>query len=227
MNLFGWVLLLAVAAVAVADARLATRHRRAAPALGPAVAALLLAAFAWLAHAEAGWPGRLLLLGLLVTLASGPLLRRSGAAGGLTVAALAVTLTARLLFVAAVVTLPDRPHPGVLPGSVVAALVVVGGLGLAGLGFGSLRRLTGEPAARGVVTAYGVVVLGGVVLAAWQAVPMASAGLFALVGADLALGWSWLSRTPVPRAVPVAGLLVRHLGTALVVVGVVRPDLLS
>lgn len=227
MNLFGWVLLLAVAVVAVADGRLATRHPRAALALGPSVAAVLLASFAWLAHAEAGWPGRLLLLGLLATLVSGPLLRRSEAAAVVPVRALAVTLVARVLFVAAVVALPTRRRQGVLPGSLVAALVVLAGLGLGALALWYLRRLGGDPRTRGVVTAYGVLVLGGMALAAWQAMPMAAAGLYALAGADLALGWSWLSRTPVPRAVPVVGLVLRHLGTALVVVGVVRPDLVS
>lgn len=54
---------------------------------------------------------------------------------------------------------------------------------------------------------------------------LTAVGLYALAVADLVLGWSWLSRRGVPQQLLVAGLLVRHLGTALVVVGVVRPDL--
>ncbi len=164
MNLFGWVLLGAVAAVAVVDARVALRQRQAAPALGPSVAVVLLAAFAWLAHAEATGAGRLLLLALLLTLVGEPLLRRAQEAGRQTVSALAATFLARLLVVGASLALPGNGRGPT--GPTVLGLLLA--LAVGGAALWRLRARAGDPAARGVVTAYGVVALAGVALVVWH-----------------------------------------------------------
>ena len=64
----------------------------------------------------------------------------------------------------------------------------------------------------------------GAALAAWHGVVLAAAGLGALTVADLLVRRVRLGRG-VPHPAVVTALLLGHLGTVLVVVGVVRPDL--
>ena len=65
MNVFGWVLLLAVAVAALADRAAVVRRSRTLEQLTKPAVIVLLIAFAWLSHAEAAASGRWLLLARL------------------------------------------------------------------------------------------------------------------------------------------------------------------
>ncbi len=74
VNVFGWVLLLAVVVAAVGDWAAVVRRDRSLEQLTKPAVIVLLLAFAWLSHAEAVASGRWLLLGLLLSLAGDALL---------------------------------------------------------------------------------------------------------------------------------------------------------
>lgn len=226
MNVFGWVLLAAVAVAAGADVRSVARgsgglERPAAPAVP-----VLLGLWAWLAHAETTTPGRLLLVALLAWLVGDVLLLTPAGPAAGPIARLVGHVAALL----GVLALPTRAA-----GWPAGVLVVL--LGAAAVVAVRRRALAAERSVAGVATAYGVVLVLAAALAWWRGAVLPASGLTLLAVGDLLLAAARVAGPatrgavdrPVGRgrALPVVVTLAHHGGASLVVLGLVRPDLVG
>ncbi len=214
MNIFGWVLLAALAAVALADWVAVARADRAAERLAKPAFMVLLLAFAWLLHADEVPQGRWLLAGLALCLVGDVLLLDSEVERrfrlGLTVFLLA--------HVAYLVALVEMPHASPLwPGVVLVGLVLV--LALAG-GLVPLARR--DPATGGPPTAYGVVLAGFAGYAWFSGHLLLGIGASLFVVSDALIGFTRFVRDFARSHVVV--MVTYHVAQLLIVVGVLRPD---
>ena len=216
VNSYGWVLLAAVAAAAAGDWYAVARRRRdLETVLKPAVMVLLVA-FAWLIHADGVTWGRWLLAGLVLCLVGDVvLLRESDRAFGL---GLAAFLLGHVAYVGAVLTMP-RGDP--LWVGVVAVVLAVAGV----VGAGLLPLALRDPGEGAAPVAYALVIGTFAALAWWSGHPLLGLGasLFAVSDGLLAAARFW---RPLPGG-RVAVMVTYHLAQVLIVLGVLRPDLLS
>lgn len=194
MNLYAWVLLAALAALAAGEVWSVARGRVAVLRVtGPATGVLLLA-LAWLLHADAVGYGRWLLLGLLAALLRDAL--SLDPSPGRRLAGLGAGAFSHLGFVAAILTMPAHPARW------------VGVLGAGALGaFGVARVLRWAPARprpqRRAAAAY-LVLLGATSAAGWFAgglVVALGASLVAAADAVRALAW-WRATAPEVAGYP-------------------------
>ncbi|HEU4330276.1 MAG TPA: lysoplasmalogenase [Lapillicoccus sp.] len=216
MNVYAWVLLAAAAAAALADWFAVATRRRAVEQVAKPAYVILLAAFAWLLHADQAVSGVFLLAALGFCLVGDLLLLSdSDRAFGL---GLVAFLLAHLAFIAAVVGMP-RADP-IWPG-VAAAVVVV--LLLVALVFWPMAR---RDLAEGLPPTIYALVLGAFVTVAWWSgheLVGIGASLFFVSDGVLAVQRFW-------REVWGGGVVVMvtyHAALLLVVLGVLRPDLLG
>lgn len=215
MNVYAWVLLAAAAVAAVVDwVAVATGHRGVEQVAKPAYV-VLLAAVAWLLHAEQTVPGVWLLMGLaLCLLGDALLLSDSDRAFGF---GLVTFLLAHVAFIGAVTAMDRRAPvwPGVAAGLVAVVLVVAFVL------WPMARRSMAE----GLPPTVYALVLGTFVVVAWwwgQVLVAAGASLFFVSDGLLAARRFW-------RELPGSGVSVMvtyHVALLLLVFGVLRPDLL-
>ena len=212
--MYAWVLLAAAAAAAVVDwVAVATRRRTVEQVAKPAYV-VLLGAFAWLLHADQSVPGIFLLLALVLCLLGDVLLlSTSDRAFGL---GLLAFLFAHLAFIAAVMTMSRRAPVWLGVAAVVVAVAVVVAFVLWPLA----KRDMGE----GLPPTIYALVLGAFVAVAWwsgQILVGIGASLFLVSDAVLAAGRFW-------REIPghaVVVMVTYHLALALLVLGILRPDL--
>jgi uncharacterized membrane protein YhhN len=213
---YAWVLLTAAAAAAVADWVAVATRRRAVEQVAKPAYVVLLAAFAWLLHADETASGVFLLAALGFCLVGDVLLLSdSDRAFGL---GLVAFLLAHLAFLAAVVCMP-RADP-IWPG-VAATVVVV--LLLVALVFWPMAR---RDLAEGLPPTIYALVLGAFVTVAWWSgheLVGIGATLFLISDGVLAARRFW-------RDVFGSGVVVMvtyHAALLLVVLGLLRPDLLG
>ena len=212
--MYAWVLLAAAAAAAVVDwVAVATRRRTVEQVAKPAYV-VLLGAFAWLLHADQSVPGIFLLLALVLCLLGDVLLlSTSDRAFGL---GLLAFLFAHLAFIAAVMTMSRRAPVWLGVAAVVVAVAVV-------VAF-VLWPLAKRDMAEGIPPTIYAFVLGTFVAVAWwsgQILVGIGASLFLVSDAVLAAGRFW-------REIPGHAVVVMvnyHLALALLVLGILRPDL--
>ena len=225
MNVFGWVLLLAVAVAALADRAAVVRRSRTLEQLTKPAVIVLLIAFAWLSHAEAAASGRWLLLGLLLSLVGDALLLGRDPPDELFTRGLVVFLLAHLAYLAALLTMESAPPawPGVT--------VVVLALGLVAALSRRLRPLVSRDRVTETVVAAYAIVLGVVTVAAWaRGQVLVGLGLTLFCVRDGLIAWSRFGRRPLGAGLELAEVAVAvtyHLAQVAVVFGVLRPDLLG
>jgi uncharacterized membrane protein YhhN len=213
---YAWVLLTAAAAAAVADWVAVATRRRAVEQVAKPAYVVLLAAFAWLLHADETASGVFLLAALGFCLVGDVLLLSdSDRAFGL---GLVAFLLAHLAFLAAVVCMP-RADP--IWAGVAATVVVV--LLLVALVFWPMAR---RDLAEGLPPTIYALVLGAFVTVAWWSgheLVGIGATLFLISDGVLAARRFW-------RDVFGSGVVVMvtyHAALLLVVLGLLRPDLLG
>jgi len=225
VNVFGWVLLLAVAIVAGADWVAVVRRQRSLEQLTTPAVIVLLLAFAWLSHAEAVTSGRWLVVGLLLSLLGDVLLLGRDPSDERFTRGLVTFLLAHLAYLCALLTTGSAPAAWGGVGVVVLALGVVAALSRRLRPLVSRDRVTD-----GVVAAYAIV-LGVVTVVAWargQVVVALGLSLFC-VSAGLVV-WSRFGRRPLGlglEVAEVAAAVTYHVAQAAIVVGLLRPDLLG
>lgn len=230
MNVFGWVLVPAVAIAAGADWVAVVRRQRSVEQLTKPAVVVLLLAFAWLAHAEAVTSGRWLLVGLLLSLVGDVLVLGRDPSDERFTRGVVTFLLAHLAYLGALLTMGSAPPvwSGVV--AVVVALGVVAALSRRSHLLVSRDRMTD-----GVVAASAIVL--GVVtgVAWWRGQVLVALGLSLFCVSDGLVAWSRFGRRPlgpglkraeVAEVVEVAVTLTSHLAQAAVVIGLLRPDLL-
>lgn len=217
MNIFGWVLLGALAVTAVADWVAVARADGASERFAKPVFMILLLAFAWLLHADEVTQGRWLLLGLLLCLAGDVLLLDSDVERRFRLG-LTAFLAAHLAYLVALVQMPhaDAQWLGILMVLVVLLLALVGGL---------LPMLRRDPAAGGPPTAYALVLSGFAGYAWFTGHLLLGIGASLFVLSDALIGFTRFVRD-IPHS-HVVVMVTYHLAQVLIVVGVLRPDVAS
>ena len=214
--MYAWVLLAALAAVALADwFAVATRRRGVEQVAKPAYV-VLLGAFAWLLHADETVSGLWLLMGLALCLGGDLLLLAdSDRAFGF---GLVTFLLAHVAFIGAVMTMSRRSPVWVGVAATVAVVAVV-------VAF-VLWPLARRDMAEGLPPTIYAFVLGTFVAVAWwsgQLLVGIGASLFLVSDGLLALGRFWREF----RWLSVAVMVTYHLALLFLVLGVLRPDLVA
>ncbi len=216
VNLFGWILIAAMAAAAVIDWVAVARSDRATERLAKPAYLVLLIALAWLLHADEVGHGRWLLVGLVLCLVGDVMLL--GSSERRFRLGLVAFLIAHLAYLLALFQMPHASPLWlgvVLVALVLAAVLAVGLVPLA-------RR---DPLVGGPPTAYAVV-LGFLAGYAWF-----TGNLLLAVGASLfVLSDALIGHTRFVRDFRhshVVVMVTYHLAQLLIVLGVLRPDLLG
>lgn len=215
MNLYAWVLVAAVVAAAVTDWVAVARDDRSTQHLAAPAFMVLLAALSWLLHADEVSQGRWLLLALALGLAGDTLLMR-GSDRAFTLGMVAF-LVGHVAYLMALVTMP---HRGPLWAGVAAVSVLVGLV----LTLWLVPLARREPLVGGPPTAYALVigVMAGAAWATGQPLVAVGASLFCV--SDAILGLNHYVRAL--RGSGVVVIVTYHLAQALLVAGILRPDLL-
>jgi uncharacterized membrane protein YhhN len=216
VNIFGWVLLAALGVAAVADWVSVVRGSRSAEQLAKPAFTILLAALAWLLHAEQVPQGQWLLVGLALSLIGDVLLLSdSDLRSGL---GLLSFLLAHVAYLVALVRMPHSSPQWWGVAAVAVALVLAMAVVLVPL----LRR---DVVAGGPPTAYALV------LALFAGSAWYTGHLLVGIGASLfLLSDALIAWTRFVRDLPegrVAVMVTYHLAQALIVLGVLRPDLMA
>ncbi|WP_295698298.1 lysoplasmalogenase [Lapillicoccus sp.] len=225
MNVFGWVLLLAVVVAAVGDWAAVVRRNRALEQLTKPAVIVLLLAFAWLLHADAVASGRWLLLGLLLSLVGDALLLGRDPSDERFTRGLVAFLLAHLAYLGALLTMGSAA-----PAWLGVTLVVVA-LGLVAALSRRLRPLVSRDRVTGTAVAAYAIVLGVVTVVAWvRGQVLVGLGLTLFGVRDGLSAWSRFGRRPLGSGLElaeVAATVTYHLAQVAVVIGVLRPDLLG
>ncbi len=216
MNVFGWVLLLALAVAAGATWVAVAGHRQEPQTLSRPAFRVLLLALAWLLRADTVDYGRFLLVGLALGLVADWLAH--GRLQGTRLAeraALATMLAGRLAYVVAISLMPTSAGPVWLVVALTALVVAFVG------------RLWLVPAARagwraGIPGLAYVLVLAAVPAAAWSSSrALLGLGATLLFAGDVVLAYERFERPLSRGALVVQGL--HDVGEVLIVFGMLRP----
>lgn len=211
MNLYAWVLIVALAVAALADWRAVARDDRDIESIAkPGVLGLLIL-LAWLLHADTVSYGRALLLGLVLSLVGDVLLL--GRTDRHFLAGLLAFLGAHAAYIAAFRRIPaDEPLWG--------GVILVVAAGLAALWVLVRTILRGLSAEGVLVAVYAVVIvaMGALAWATGHLVLAVGATLFLV--SDALIGIDRFAR-PVPHG-RLAVMVTYHLGQLLIVLGMLR-----
>jgi len=214
--MYAWVLLAAAAAAAVSDWFAVATGRRGVEQVAKPAYVVLLGAFAWLLHADETVSGWWLLVALALCLVGDVLLLADyDEAFGL---GLLTFLLAHVAFAGAVVTMAHRPPLWV--GVAVTVVVVTAVVAF------FLWPMARRDLAEGLPPTVYAVVLGAFVAVAWwsgQVLVGVGASLFLVSDGVLAAGRFWRE----VRGYRVVVMVTYHLALLLLVLGVLRPDLVT